>query len=393
MRVARADITHANCGHCGAPLAISGGPILVCQYCGREHRVSAPRPLPHPYPQQPTSQARFPWLALLGVGSVVVALAFGLLVRWLLGSSSQSVERSGVGERPRAAPMPARAGAPDAWLGRAPVFLKSDGEIQNPVGVAGWPNIGYQLTALDGGTGKVLWHAAATSGSHAYADGQSAVLLADPGNRLARYDAHTGSQKWAITLAEAIYDVSFGPSCASIYLSSGKILGIALESGQAGACAPSTPPLAPSLRDALKDYRAVSGDLSIVGSLRADPKPINPDPTRLAVHVSRSGRVLWQAAPTWLEPVWTSDGFARSMVLTPSGVFLFGRHAGDGLSRWLLLDLTTGQISYEKTGATKIESMPYLASSGPMVFVSHDLRLEAYRVMSGELVWSAGSGA
>jgi len=323
----------------------------------------------------------------------MVALAFGLLLRWLLTSSPQSFERTGVGERPRAAPLVPRGGAPDAWLGRAPVFLKSEGEIQNPVGVAGWPNIGYQLTALDGRTGKVLWHAAAGSGSQAYADGQSAVLLADPGNRLARYDASSGSQKWVITLAEAIYDVTFGSNCASIYLSSGKILGIGLENGQAGPCTPSTPPLAPRVRDELKDYRAVSRDLSVVGSLRADPKPINPEPTRLAVQVSRSGRVLWQAAPSWLEPVWTSDGFARSITLTPSGVFLFGRHAGDGVARWLLIDLATGQSIYEKAGTAKVESMPHLASSGPMVFVSHDLRLEAYRAASGELVWFAGSGA
>lgn len=323
---------------------------------------------------------------------VVLALSAFATMRWILGSSSQPSPRAGTGEPPRAAPAVPRGGAPDAWLSRAPAFLKGDTELQNPVGVAGWPNIGYRLTALDGRTGKVLWHAAAASGSQAYADGQTAVLLADPGNRLSRYDARVGSQKWLITLAEPIYDVTFGANCASVYLSRGKILGIALETGQAGPCTPSAPPLAPIVRDELKDYRAVIGDLSVVGSLRADPKPINPDPTRLAVQVSRAGRALWQAAPTWLEPVWTSDGFARSMTLTPSGVFVFGRHAGDGLARWLLLDLTTGQSKYEKAGATQIESMPYLASSGPMVFVSHDLRLEAYLAASGELAWFAGNG-
>jgi hypothetical protein len=320
----------------------------------------------------------------------MVALAFGLLLRWLLGSSPQSFQRTGIGEHARAAPSVPRGGAPDAWLGRIPVFVKGNDEIQNPVGVAGWPNIGYQLTALVGATGEVLWHTAAGSGSHAYADGQAAVLLAEPSNRLSRYDARSGSQKWVITLAEAIYDVTFGANCASVYLSSGKVLGIALETGQAGPCSPSTPPLAPSVRDGLKDYRAVSGALAVVGSLRADSKPINPDPTRLSVQVSRAERQLWQSAPTWLEPVWTSDGFARSMILTPSGVFLFGRQAGDGLSRWLLLDLTTGQSKYEKAGTTKVESTPYLASSGPMVFVSHDLRLEAYRAVSGERVWFVG---
>lgn len=323
----------------------------------------------------------------------MVALSAIAVVRWVLNSPSQRVDRTGIGEPPRAAPRAPKSDAPDAWLGRAPAFSKGDGLIQNPVGVAGWPGIGYQLTALEGATGKVLWHAPAGSSSHAYADGQTAVLLADSGNRLSRYDARDGSQKWVITLAEAIYDVTFGPNCASVYLSSGKILGIALESGQASACTPGTAPLAPSIRDQLKDYRALSGDLIVAGSLRADPKPINPDPTRLAVQVSRSGHLLWQAAPTWLEPVWTSDGFPRSMTLVPEGVFLFGRHGGDGLARWLLLNLASGQSEYEKSGSVKVESMPYLASSGPMVFVSHDLRLEAYRAKSGELVWFVGNGA
>ena len=391
--MARAEITHANCAHCGAPLAISGGPVLVCRYCGREHRVSVPQSaaLPaQPYPQTPPSQARIPWLPLLGWGAILLAFGAFAAVRWLLFSSPQSVERTGIGERPRIAPNAPRSGAPDAWFGRAPVFLKGDGEVPIAVGVAGWPNIGYQLTAFDGATGKVLWRAPAGSGSDAYADGQSSVLLADPGNRLSRFDARSGSQMWSITLAEGIYDLTFGANCASIYLSSGKILGIALESGQAGACTPSKPPVAPVVRDALTDYRAVSGDLAILGSLRADSKPINPEPTRLAVQVTRAGRELWQAAPTWLEPVWTSDGFPRSMTLTSSGVFVFGRHAGDGLSRWLLLDLNTGRSVYEKAGTTKLESMIHLASRGAMVFVSHDLRLEAYRAASGELVWSAG---
>ena len=281
-------------------------------------------------------------------------------------------------------------GAPDAWLGRGPLFLSSEGEIPNPVGVAGWPNIGYQLTAFVGASGKVLWHAPAPSGSQAYADGKGAVLLADPGNRLARYDARSGAQKWIITLAEGIYDVTFGANCASLYLSSGKLQGIELESGQAGPCTPSTPPIAPSIRDQVKDYRGSSGDLTVVGSLHADPKPINPEPTRLAVQVSRSGHVLWQAAPPSLEPVWTSDGFPRSVTLTPAGVFVFGRHGGDGLARWLLLDLLTGRSVYERAGTTKLESMIYLASAGSLVFVSHDLRLEAYSAATGVLVWFAG---
>jgi hypothetical protein len=219
------------------------------------------------------------------------------------------------------------------------------------------------------------------------------VLLTDPGNRLARYDARSGGQKWIITLAEGVYDVSFGPNCASLYLSSGKILNLDLESGQAGPCKPTAPPVAPVVRDEVKDYRAVSGDLTVIGSLHADPKPINPDPTRLAVQVSRAGHVLWQAAPAWLEPVWTSDGFPRSLTLTPAGVFFFGRHAGDGRARWLLLDLATGQSVYQRDGTTKVDSMIYLASAGPLVFVSHDLRLEAYRAATGALVWFAGQAS
>jgi hypothetical protein len=80
------------------------------------------------------------------------------------------------------------------------------------------------------------------------------------------------------------------------------------------------------------------------------------------------------------------------MTLTPAGVFVFGRHAGDGLSRWLLLDLTTGRSVYERAGATKIESMIYLARGGPLVFVSHDLRIEAYDAANGTLLWFAGAG-
>jgi len=390
--VTRAEISHANCGHCGAPLAVSGGPILVCQYCGREHRVNVPQPppQPQPFPPPPPSHGSRPWKALLGWSSILLALFAFAAVRWLPSSAPHSIERTGIGEPPRTAPTLPAGGAPDAWFSRAPALLKSAGAVPNPVGVAGWPNIGYQLTAFEGESGKVLWHAPAPSSSQAFSDGASTVLLADPGNRLARYDAQSGAQKWIITLAEGVYDVTFGPNCASLYLSGGKILGIALESGQAGPCTPTTPPVAPSIRDEVKDYRASSGDLTVVGSLRADPTPINPEPTRLAVQVSRAGRVLWQAAPPSLEPVWTSDGFPRSLTLTPAGVFVFGRHGGDGLSRWVLLDVLTGRSVYERVGTTKLESMIYLESAGSLVFVSHDLRLEAYDAATGALVWFAG---
>jgi outer membrane protein assembly factor BamB len=314
-------------------------------------------------------------------------------VRWLgdaAPTSSTSSERAGIGQQPRATPTVPTAGAPDAWLGDAPVFLKSASEIPNLVGVAGFPNIGYQLTALSGESGKVLWHAPANNGARAYTDGGSALLLAD-NNQLSRYDAHSGKKLWAISVADYIHDVTFGPNCASAYLRYDKILGIALESGQASPCTPVTPAVTRAERSELKDYRASSGDLSIVGSLRADPKPINPEPTRLAVQVSRAGHVLWEAAPSSLEPVWVSSGFPRSITLSSAGVFVFGRHSGDGLAQRVLLDLASGRILYDQTGTTKVNSFISLASAGPMVFVSHDTRLEAYRAATGALVWFVGT--
>ena len=61
---------------------------------------------------------------------------------------------------------------------------------------------------------------------------------------------------------QGIYDVTFGPNCANVHLSGGKILGIDLESGQAGPCTPSTPAVAPIVRDELKDYRAITSPAS-----------------------------------------------------------------------------------------------------------------------------------
>jgi len=372
---------------------------LVCQYCGREQRISLPQPAqtpqpqpqpyPYPYPRQAQSDGSLPWRAILGSGTILLAIFFFVAVRWLGNTAPTSIERAAIGQQPRATPIAPVAGAPDAWLSDAPVFLKSANDSPVLVGVAGFPNVGHQLSALSGETGQVLWRAPANNSAQAYTDGGSALLLAD-NNQLSRYDARSGKKLWTISVTDFIHDVTFGPNCASVYLSVDKILGIALETAQASPCTPVAPAAARIVRDELKDYRAVSGDLSVVGSLRADPKPINPEPTRLAVQVSRAGRVLWEAAPASLEPVWTSNGFRRSMTLTPAGVFVFGRHSGDGLSRRVLLDLSTGRSIYDLAGTTKVESRIYLASAGAMVFVSHDGRLEAYRAATGALVWLVG---
>ncbi|HEY3256536.1 MAG TPA: hypothetical protein VGJ91_21400, partial [Polyangiaceae bacterium] len=112
-----------------------------------------PAPPARPQPQSAPSHGLFPWRPLLGWASLVLTIGTFAAVRWFMSAPSAPIERPGIGQQPRAMPTVPAGGAPDAWHSRAPVFLKGEGEIPNPVGVAGWPNIGYQLTALLGESG------------------------------------------------------------------------------------------------------------------------------------------------------------------------------------------------------------------------------------------------
>lgn len=386
--MAGAQASQANCGHCGAPLPLSHGPIVVCQYCRREQRVGSAHPVLPAMPM-PAATRRNASVAWAIVGALLIAgVAAGFsLVRLLLATPSGALSPR-LGAVPGAALTPGSAGGPMFWLDYPPfVVLGTNTTTPLVVGMAYWQN-DSQVTALDGASGKVLWHVPSPS-ARLYSDGD-ALLAFDDGKKLGRYEPKTGVKRWNMTFAEPVYDITFGPNCASLMYPGGKTLGLDLQLGQQANCTPRVANRAPVERDKLVDVQGALGDLTLIGSVQLDDKPINPEPARLAAQISRAGRVLWKVAPAGVEPVWTSDGFGRSLVLTPAGVFVFGRSSSDHGARWLLLDSASGRELYRQSSAFKVETPVQLTSSGTLVFAEHDQRVEAYRIATGELAWSVG---
>ncbi|HXK20801.1 MAG TPA: PQQ-binding-like beta-propeller repeat protein [Polyangiaceae bacterium] len=322
----------------------------------------------------------------------IVVAAVGLVM--LLAVAVLSVALFTSGTTAPLAPRPAPGGGPAApagpandrqhrWLSRfQPAFTRGTGQWVN---VSGIVDRGIdELTMFDGATGKMVWHVPAPIDSDVYADGEDRILAYDTAKRVMRYDAKTGKVRWTITVADFVHDITFGNGCASLRF--GEPLGIDTETGSLKSCTPTRPALARIDREALHDVSMKRGDVDLVGAIQLDNRPINADPPRFLVKASRAGRELWRAVPPNLEPIWTSDGFHRSIALTPSGVFVFGRNPGDHHARWLLLDASTGNTVLSSGNDVKVDDDMWLASGGSQVFVVHNHSLEVF-ASTGKLAW------
>jgi hypothetical protein len=241
-------------------------------------------------------------LLLLGVGFSSFALFMGAAT-----SAVSTPSRAG------ARPAGNAASAPDLsrqrWMSRHdPVFTRGTGQWMNIVGLA---DVG--LSMVDGATGQFVWHVPAPSGTEVYTDGVDRILAYDGYRRVSRHDAKSGKLLWTITVADSLHEITFGSGCASLRF--GKPLGIDTETGQLKDCAPTRPALLRAEWDQRRDFAARRGDVDFSGTIQLDDKPINAEPPRIAVKASRAGRELWRTVVTTLEPVWTSDGFVRSVAL------------------------------------------------------------------------------
>jgi hypothetical protein len=319
---------------------------------------------------------------------LVLLLAVAFFSVALVMRAAQGGATAPVAPRPATGRVPAAAthltnDRQHRWLSRfQPAFTRGTGAGVNVVGIVDWGNA--ELTMLDGATGKVVWRVPAPIDSHVYADGNDRILAYDAAKRVIRYDAKTGNVRWTITVADFVHDITFGHGCASLRF--GKPLGIDTETGSVKDCTPARPALLRIDREALHDVSLRRGDVEIVGAIQLDNKPINADPPRFVVKASRAGRELWRAVPRDVEPIWTSDGFHRSIALTPSGVFVFGRNPGDHHARWLLLDATTGSTVLSSGNDVKVDDDMWLTSAGSQVFVVHNQSLEVFAA-SGAIAW------
>lgn len=241
------------------------------------------------------------------------------------------------------------------------------------------------LSMVDGATGNFIWHVPAPGFPDLYTDGVDRILAYDNTKRVTRYDAKSGKVLWTITVSDFVHEITFGSGCASLRVD--KPLGIDTETGQLKDCTPTRPALLRAVWDQRRDFAAKRGDVDFSGVIQLDNKPINADPPRIAVKASRGGRELWRTVVSTLEPVWTSDGFVRSVALTPNGVFVFGRSTPDHQGRWVLLDANTGATLLSSGFDDKVnDGDMWIAAGGPQVFVTYNDRLLAF-APTGKLAW------
>jgi hypothetical protein len=343
-------------------------------------------------------------VALFGA-VVLVGLALAVVVGWGLyrwvgslaasrssGPAAGPAEDQGSGTGGASWKISLTTKKPLRWANRSITFVRvSGGEVPDIAGQAYWQS-GCELAVFNGATGKVLWHRPGDGNGEEYSDGQAGLVLATGSNALIRYDAATGDQRWKIQLAEYISDVTFGPGCASILLSKVKEpVGVSLLAGAPQACPGAPPGQWRRIRLEPKDARFNHGAWTIDGSIQRDPKPINPDPARILVRATQSGRELFRQASLPIEPIGNSDGLFALVADTDAGVFVFG-HNAVGKTAWGLIELPSGRVAYSQVGTATVEwdhGTPIIAGVHGMVFVEHDWIFEAYHAKTGRLVWTA----
>lgn len=385
-------MTPANCQQCGAPLPVTFAPIVACQYCGRQYHNAQPRVPAAPVIARPSPEARSATpivlilVAIFGVVLVGAAVAAFVLVGGAVGSAPGATR----GRTPTS-PVPGMP-APSAlvqWDSTEVQFFRGEGDMPNLVGV-GWFGDGSQaLVGLSGATGEVLWRAP-SGNCDLFTDGNARVLRFETGKTLSRYDIKTGKQAWSIQLSDNLGGLALGEKCALVKLYMGQTppFGIDTDTGKLAPCTTSEAPARPRSSSEPVDVTATRGGVSLTGAVRTDTKPINPEPARLAVTARRGAQILWEAAPSSLEPVWETGGFDRSVVFTPTGAFIFGRSAADHAARFAFVDTANGRIVYEKPASGKVETRVQVGQGGELAFVIHDQRLEAYVAATGALRWS-----
>ena len=325
-------------------------------------------------------------VATFGVVLVGAAVVAFLLVR---GSSASTVPRAGGGRAITALPGMPSPSALVQWDSTEVQFFRGSGDVPNLVGV-GWFGDGSQaLVGLAGATGEVLWRTP-SGNCDLFTDDNARILRFETGKTFSRYDTKTGKQTWSLQLSDNLGGVALGEKCALLKLYMGQTLpfGIDTDTGKLAPCTTSEAPARARSPWEIGDVTATRGNVTFTAAVRTDPKPINPEPARLAITARRGAQKLWETAPASLEPVWESGGFDRSVTFTPAGAFLFGRSATDHAARFALVDTANGRIVYEKPAPGKVDTRVHVGQGGGLAFVIHDQRLEAYVAATGALRWS-----
>ena len=369
----------------------------MCGFCGRQYGAQpaapppAPRAFPAPAPSAPSANNSKLGLLIIVIAATLMLSVVGimLLASPLLSEAGKALG-SPASPRSQARATPS-ADAPHWWYSRfEQALVKGEGAVPNIVGIVGFSDGATRLVALEGKSGNRLWSVPGENGSDTYANGDDVILVYAPAKTLTRRDAKTGAVRWSIHVADFVHDITFGPGCASVRF--GKPLGIDTQTGALKDCKPTREAQLRINRDVLHDVAFERGDVVLRCGIQTDDKPINPEPARFALSAKRGESLVWSAVPREMEPIWSSDGFGRSVALTPSGLFVFGRNPSDHHARWLLLD-RLGHTTYSLAGPTKVDEAVWIAGGGSLVFVVHDQRLEAYQAETGSLVWAVAEPA
>lgn len=314
------------------------------------------------------------------------ALSFGL--RWVVTQRSQAlIEQAQHPASQRSNPNIDK-NKPISWSDEIPPLLQGDSGTPNIAGEADLFGAPGGLVLLHGVSGIALWRVPVSGSISLYANGVDVLVSSDPNKRIVRYDAKTGATLWTVQVSDHIHEITFGPRCVMALVGQ-TMIGLDAATGAMAPCKPSREPRYGRYKNEPEDLTFELAGSKITASVALDSKPVNPDPARFAVSASRGSQQLWRTVPVSLEPIWTSDGFHRSMALTPAGVFVYGRNAADHTARWLLIDAASGRILYQQQSPVKVETRVRVAAAGPLVYVVHDRRLDAFQASTGALAWSA----
>jgi hypothetical protein len=396
------------CAHCHAPLPVSQGPVVVCEFCNTENRVQEPEPPPPPAPPpmpppvqawpgtappvQPwpgTGFAHVPQRRFNPVGCVVAGVALALV---FVGGITAVVFRAASPSRPYTytPPVPVTA-TPPVPMGPTIYgfqddefcLVHADGDsVPDPMGRVTMSG-GAAIAAIDGKSGSLLYNVAQPYEQRTqWCAGPDAYLYAYASFALERIDVRTGKAMWKVKLSDTVDELGVTETCLTAKTSDGKLHHRSMVSGApVPACKP------PVMRKRIFIEKRAMREAMQVGDIRIKLGTTGRGTSRYELTAVKGGRQIWKKTYEITRMMTEEYGAAG-----PDGVLLLGAKPGEEeMATWQYVKADSGDVAWTKEAKrSTTASTGGIEIDGKYAYLVYDDVLVSLDLKDGREKWRFG---